>query len=111
MLSVALFTLSATAQFQFFEQMFQGQQQHHQPQQAQNVASDSNWYQQNYEAGELSNDTPSDGNVWRRFFTTIADSVSFLSSSLYKLPLPGNPRLRALSTSLSMPVSNRGRQI
>ncbi|MCJ1409441.1 Long chronological lifespan protein 2 [Ptychographa xylographoides] len=46
-----------SAQFQFFEQMFQGhpqqqQQQQQQSQQApQNVASDSKWYQQNYEAG------------------------------------------------------------
>ena len=42
---------SATAQFQFFEQMFNQPQQpqHHEPQ---NVASDSSWYQQNYEAGK-----------------------------------------------------------
>jgi len=50
----------ASAQFQFFEQMFnqggqqqqqqQQQQQHHQ-QEKQNVASDSEWYQRNYEAG------------------------------------------------------------
>ena len=40
----------AQAQFQFFEQMFQGQQQQ-QPQQPQNVPSDSSWYQQNYQSG------------------------------------------------------------
>jgi hypothetical protein len=44
-----LFALPAFAQFQFFEQMFNqgGQQQ----QQAQNAASDSAWYKQQYEAG------------------------------------------------------------
>jgi hypothetical protein len=42
---------TVTAQFQFFEQMFGGQQQ--QQQQPQNVASDSNWYRQNYEAGMI----------------------------------------------------------
>lgn len=44
----------ASAQFQFFEQMFnQGgqQQQQQQQQQAQNVASDSEWYQRTYESG------------------------------------------------------------
>ena len=45
------FFASVSAQFQFFEQMFQGQPQ--QQQQPQNVASDSNWYQQNYAAGKL----------------------------------------------------------
>ncbi|KAL8855497.1 MAG: hypothetical protein Q9198_010840 [Flavoplaca austrocitrina] len=40
-----------TAQFQFFEQMFQGGHQHQQHQQPQNVASDSEWYQQTYESG------------------------------------------------------------
>ncbi|KAI9724998.1 MAG: hypothetical protein M1812_000274 [Candelaria pacifica] len=53
LLSVLLFAFSAQAQFQFFEQMFQGNQQQQQ-QQPQNVASDSSWYRQNYEAG---NDT------------------------------------------------------
>jgi hypothetical protein len=45
-------TLSATAsaQFQFFEQMFNGQQQQQEPQ---NVASDSNWYKQVYEQGKM----------------------------------------------------------
>lgn len=42
----------AQAQFQFFEQMFPGQQQQQQ-QQPQNVASDSEWYQRNYEAGMM----------------------------------------------------------
>ena len=48
----------ASAQFQFFEQVFQGghhqhHQHHHQQHQQhqQNVASDASWYRQNYEAG------------------------------------------------------------
>lgn len=53
LLSALLFPFTAQAQFQFFEQMFQGNQQQQQQQQPQNVASDSSWYRQNYEAGEL----------------------------------------------------------
>jgi hypothetical protein len=52
-LSALLFFLSisvANAQFQFFEQMFQGGQQQ-QRQEPQNVPSDSSWYQQNYDNG------------------------------------------------------------
>lgn len=41
--------LSVSAQFQFFEQMFNGGQQ---AQQQRNVGSDSTWYRENYEAGE-----------------------------------------------------------
>jgi hypothetical protein len=50
--TILLLVSSTSAQFNFFEQMFQGgqQQQRHEPQ---NTASDSNWYQQNYEAGKL----------------------------------------------------------
>jgi hypothetical protein len=49
-----LFVASANAQFQFFEQMFQGgQQQQQQRQQPQNVPSDSNWYQENYNNGAI----------------------------------------------------------
>jgi hypothetical protein len=44
-------TATVSAQFQFFEQMFGGggHQQQQQPQQ--NSASDSEWYQKNWEAG------------------------------------------------------------
>lgn len=42
-----------SAQFQFFEQFFQGGQQQQGAQQKQNVPSDSNWYRQNWEAGEF----------------------------------------------------------
>ncbi|MAD84370.1 MAG: hypothetical protein CL912_15505 [Deltaproteobacteria bacterium] len=54
LLSATLLFLSvANAQFQFFEQMFngQGQQQQQRHQEPQNVPSDSNWYQQNFENG------------------------------------------------------------
>lgn len=43
---------SATAQMNFFEQLFnQGGGQQHQQQQQQNVASDSEWYQRTYDSG------------------------------------------------------------
>ncbi|THW22238.1 hypothetical protein D6C98_07924 [Aureobasidium pullulans] len=45
-----LFILPALAQFQFFDQMFNQQQQQQQPQ---NAGSDSLWYRQQYDAGEL----------------------------------------------------------
>ena len=45
-----LLAANVNAQFNFFEQMFQGGggQQRHEPQ---NVASDSSWYQENYDNG------------------------------------------------------------
>jgi hypothetical protein len=49
-LSLAAF---ASAQFNFFEQMFGGGQQ--QQQQPQNVGSDSGWYRQHYEGGMCGN--------------------------------------------------------
>jgi hypothetical protein len=49
--TLLLFILPATAQFQFFEQMFNGNQQQQQQQRPQNAGSDSQWYQQNYEQG------------------------------------------------------------
>ncbi|MCJ1473577.1 Long chronological lifespan protein 2 [Lambiella insularis] len=45
----------AAAQFQFFEQMFQGHPQQQQQQAPQNVASDSSWYRQNYENAHCTN--------------------------------------------------------
>jgi hypothetical protein len=42
----------ATAQFQFFEQFFQGGQQPQGQQEKQNVPSDSSWYRQNWEGGQ-----------------------------------------------------------
>lgn len=58
LLSATLLLFSvANAQFQFFEQMFNGQQQggHQHRQEPQNVPSDSNWYQQNYENAHCDN--------------------------------------------------------
>ncbi|KAH7388910.1 hypothetical protein BKA64DRAFT_747555 [Cadophora sp. MPI-SDFR-AT-0126] len=58
LLSATLLFLSvANAQFQFFEQMFngQGQQQQQRHQEPQNVPSDSSWYQQNFENAHCSN--------------------------------------------------------
>jgi hypothetical protein len=62
------------AQFQFFEQMFHPQQQA--PQEPQNVASDSNWYQRNYE----------DGN-FLRFFPSSPLSLGFLFISHLSCPI------------------------
>jgi|ERR1711939_298154 len=45
----------ATAQFQFFEQFFQGGQQAQGQQEKQNVPSDSSWYRQNWEGATCSN--------------------------------------------------------
>jgi hypothetical protein len=42
-----------SAQFQFFEQFFQGGQQQQGAQEKQNVPSDSNWYRQNWEGGKF----------------------------------------------------------
>ena len=55
--ALLLFLSVASAQFQFFEQMFQGgqQQQRHEPQ---NVPSDSSWYQQNYDNGKITSLLP-----------------------------------------------------
>jgi hypothetical protein len=52
-LSILLLVAGANAQFQFFEQMFQGQQQERQQQAPENVPSDSSWYQQHYDNGML----------------------------------------------------------
>jgi hypothetical protein len=51
LLGALLFVVGANAQFQFFEQMFQGGQQQHQHQAPKDVPSDSSWYQQNYDNG------------------------------------------------------------
>ncbi|POS83769.1 hypothetical protein EPUL_004768 [Erysiphe pulchra] len=56
---VLLFFSLALAQFQFFEQMFDGHHGHqqHYPeyQEPQNNPSDSSWYQQNYEEAHCNN--------------------------------------------------------
>lgn len=50
--TLTLLILTASAQFQFFDQFFGGQQQQQQ-QEKQNVASDSSWFQQNWQQGML----------------------------------------------------------
>ncbi|OJJ48459.1 hypothetical protein ASPZODRAFT_1600509 [Penicilliopsis zonata CBS 506.65] len=45
----------AQAQFQFFENMFGGHRQEHARQEPQNVASDSSWYQKNWEGARCNN--------------------------------------------------------
>jgi hypothetical protein len=55
--ALLLFLSVASAQFQFFEQMFQGGQQQ-QRQEPQNMPSDSSWYQQNYDNGKITSLLP-----------------------------------------------------
>jgi len=62
---LSCFAALASAQFQFFEQMFnqggqqQQQHQHQQQRQQNNVPSDSDWYQKNHEAGPSTSPPPS----------------------------------------------------
>lgn len=49
---LTLFVAAASAQFQFFDQFFGGQQQQGGQQEKQNVASDSTWFQQNWQQGK-----------------------------------------------------------
>jgi len=51
--ALLLFLSAARAQFQFFEHMFGGQQEHHQPEQ-QDVPSDSSWYQRTWDGAQCS---------------------------------------------------------
>lgn len=53
LLSISLFILVVSAQFQFFDQFFGGQQQQQGQQEKQNVASDSSWFQGNWQQGKL----------------------------------------------------------
>ena len=75
---------SAQAQFQFFEQMFQGGggggHQQHQQQQAQNVPSDSKWYQETYEQGK----PPTSPEILHSSY--IADSVQLATCDNYLCP-------------------------
>lgn len=50
-----LFILVVSAQFQFFDQFFGGQQQQQGQQEKQNVASDSSWFQGNWQQATCSN--------------------------------------------------------
>jgi len=92
------------AQFQFFEHMFnqggQPQHQQHQQQQQQNVPSNSEWYQKNYEAGTRST-CHSDAYSYK------AQSLTRCFSTMLELPLPCHAGVRALPTSLPVPVPSR----
>lgn len=63
---ILLLIVAVNAQFQFFEQMFQGGQQHQQQQAPKDVPSDPGWYQQNYDNGV-------DFTLW--IFGDLADMV------------------------------------
>lgn len=52
LLSFLLLAPTVFAQFQFFDQFFGQQGQQQGSQEKQNVASDSSWYKQNWEAGK-----------------------------------------------------------
>ena len=79
---LSLLTL-ATAQFQFFEQMFQGGQQQQQ-QQPQNVASDSTWYQANYDQGILL--------LFPSLISNTPELSSFSGLDYPPISAPGSPR-------------------
>ena len=96
-LLTCLFLGLAHAQFQFFEQMFQGGGQPQQHQQPQNVASDSQWYQQTYESGRIRLSIS-------RVFT------KSLYSSLRQLPMSRNIGLCSFPSPLPMSLACSGRQ-
>ena len=81
------------AQFNFFGNMFNQQQQP-----PSNVASDSDWYRQNYEGGE-------DQSSLSLNHTLPANSHR---SALRQIPLPAYAQLRTLPTSLPLRVSCAG---
>lgn len=89
-----------TAQFQFFEQMFNrgGEPQQ---QRQQNVASDSRWYQETYENGYFFCPPSS--------LTSACSNITPNNSTLHKLPLPRHPRMRALPPPLPLRLASRGR--
>ena len=100
------------AQFQFFEQMFQGghQHPHQQQQQAQNVASDSEWYQQTYESGKIplpfpSPQCPMPKTLSPSPFPQPNTLANRKHSTLHQLPLPLHPRLRPFSPPLPLRLS------
>lgn len=108
------FAFSASAQFQFFEQMFGGGggggHAHHHQQQAQNVPSDSGWYQQQYEGGMITTlssplYTPTSSKMGERRRLTCTTC-----SPLRQLPLPRYARLCPLPAPLPLRVSCRRRQ-
>jgi len=111
----------ATAQFQFFNNLFEGQQQ--QPQEKQNVGSDSGWYQQVVENGMYgvlaSASQPAEASMTATLISyppatlllvyRIADTYS-LGSTLHALPLSQHLSLRPFPAPLSLRISRSGGQ-
>lgn len=95
--ALLLFILPASAQFQFFEQMFNqgGRQQQQQPQ---NAGSDSAWYQQRYEDG-VPRSQPFSSMRWFKSLTTLD------RSTLRQIPLPTHAQLRPLPAPLPVRFS------
>jgi hypothetical protein len=88
--TLLVFILPVSAQFQFFDQMFNRQQ----PQQPQNAGSDSAWYQQRYEDGKnCLNATQVDPLV-----------TNTNSSALRQVPLPTHSQLCALPAPLPLRI-------
>lgn len=84
----------AMAQFFNFGNMFGQQQQ--QQQEPQNMASDSDWYQQNYDGGMYA------ASLFAFFKSSYTDVVC--SSTLRQIPLPTYALLRAFPTPLSLRI-------
>ncbi|KAH0841908.1 hypothetical protein FOPE_07123 [Fonsecaea pedrosoi] len=102
-----------SAQFQFFEQFFQGGQQNQAPQEKQNVASDSSWYRQNWNGASCGSrlglfHPTKPGNPFqctRYQDTATADSPGF--SNLQQLLVPGYTCLCSFPAPLPMSTSRR----
>ena len=120
LLAILSLTTLATAQFQFFEHMFNGDQ-HGQQQQPQNTGSDSVWYQQNYERG-LSVSSPFSPPTFLGPISTqimieeraMAPQLRLtrrIISALRQVPLPTNAIVRALPASLSVSVPRSTGQV
>ena len=96
--ALTLLFIPAYAQFQFFEQMFGGAGGHHQQAQPQNMASDSAWYQQQYEAGTLQLSVLSPAQ---------SRSTNGECSSLRQILMPSHSILRTLPAPLPVRFSQR----
>ena len=102
-----LFAALVSAQFQFFEQMFGGGGGGGGPhqQQAQNMPSDSNWYQAQYEGGKS---TPLPTSQILTFGLDMRLISRFArASTLRQVPLPAHPLLRALPAPLPLRLPRR----
>ena len=107
-----LFLLASAvqAQFQFFEQMFGGvggPGQGRQQQAAQDEPSDPSWYQKNWENGEIGSVLIGLSQVlYKREGRRVVANRSFRDySTLLKISMPRNSRLRTFPASLSLSAS------